>query len=304
MENKLYKKFSFGLSLSINLYQYETILNNYQKYIKEVYFSLPLGDEFHTRKGVISEYSQKDSLEKLFSILELMKKYNINLEVVINQYNIPEEKILVAVEFVKRFMQIDSICTLDDYIDIIKEKLPDVHMVSSFNNLIVSANDVSNISKKYNEVVVGKNFLRNRKLLEKVKKNGFLTKLLLNNGCSFNCESCRNGRKNCIKIFENNLKYVDVQNLYAIQSFFPSELHKLKDVVEIDKFKISSRPCTYEYLNNCLDSYINNNERSIEKNVQNYHLWGRLAHFMPYYKEFNYKEIRKIKDQLMDNFIS
>ena len=115
---------------------------------------------------------------------------------------------------------------------------------------------------------------------------------------------CRSGRKNCIKTFENNKKRFSTEELYAIQSFFPWELDRLMDILGdkniIDEIKISSRPSTYEYINDCLESYIYNKDARdyIERDVYKYHLFGRQANLIPYFKEFNYDNIEKIKEEL------
>ena len=95
-ENKICdNRFSFGISLNIDLDDYKKIIDDYNGYINNVYFSLPLGDEFHTRKGVIEEYSQKNAMEKLKNILILFKENNIGLEAVLNQYDIQKYKIIL-----------------------------------------------------------------------------------------------------------------------------------------------------------------------------------------------------------------
>lgn len=306
MNKKMYKKFSFGLSLNITLKEYSTIIKNYGDYIKEVYFSLPLGKEFHTRKAVVDEYDSIDATKKLYSILSLFKSNGIKLEAVINQYRIPQEKIIKAINFLKNEINVDSICSLDEYIDVIYQEFPDIYLISSFNNLKRNSNDIKGTSHKYNQIVVGKNFLRDFTLLNRIKDEGFSCKLLLNNGCSFNCGSCRSGSNACKKVFEKNVLKISPHILYAIQSFFPSELRQLiENNIQVDEFKISSRPCTYKYLDKCLDSYINNKEEYyINKSNDNYYLWGRLAHFTPYYSEFNYNEIQNIKKYLWERKIT
>lgn len=298
MKSKLYKKFSFGISLQISLDKYKELINNYGDFINSVYFSLPLGKEFHTRIRVVEEYERKESEKKLFEILKLFKDNGIKLEIVINQYEISKSKLMEAIKYINQNVDFDSICTLDDYLSVLYDNYPDAYLISSFNNLKLSANDIKKTSHKYKQIVIGKNFMRDINLLKLINVEGFDSKLLLNNGCSFNCSSCRGGTKQCVEVFDENVKKIGVQKLYAIQSFFPSELHRLLEKIELDELKISNRPCGYEYLRNCLDSYINNNESYIEDNIKNYHLWGRLGQFTPFYKEFDFNAIKKIKEDL------
>lgn len=298
MHSKLYKKISFGISLQITIDEYKKIIDKYGDFVNSVYFSLPLGEAFHTRIKVVEEYEGKDAKKKLFDILELFKKNGIKLEIVINHYGITKTQLIEAINFINDNIKFDSICTLDEYLPIIYENYPDAYLVSSFNNLKLNAEDIKRTSHKYKQIVVGKNFMRDIELFKTINLEGFDSKLLLNNGCSFNCISCRGGAKQCKHIFEENVKKFGIQKLYAIQSFFPSELHRLLNKVKVDEVKISNRPCDFEYLNNCLDSYINNNEDYIKYNINNYHLWGRLGHFAPFYKDFNFNEIKKIKEKL------
>lgn len=301
MESKLYKKFSFGLSLQITISEYKELINNYGIYINSVYFSLPLGKNFHTRRLVEKEYKEDEAEKKLLNILKLFKDNGIKLEVVLNQYGMTEGDIVRAIKYMNQNINFDSICILDEYLSIIHNSYPNTYLISSFNNLKLSKKDIKNTSHKYNQIVVGKNFMRDIELLNTIKEEKFDSKLLLNNGCSFNCNSCRAGSKQCEQIFNENKKHVEVQKLYAIQSFFPFELKKLLEKTEIDELKISNRPCTYEYLNNCLDSYINNNENYINYSKKNYYLWGRLGKFIPFYEEFDYNMIKKIKEDLWKN---
>lgn len=298
---KIYiNKFSFGISLGISIDDYNKIIDKYKEYISSVYFSLPLGTEFHTRNSVVEEYSMTNAQERLFDILDLFKKNGIKLEVVINQYNIPKEKILSAIKYLKQELVVDSICTLDEYVETIRDNFPNQYLVSSFNN-------DSKIIKKdlYNEIVIGRKFLRDINYMRYINNLGLDVKLLLNNGCSFNCGTCRAGGKNCEKVFKQNLSKFNIEEIYALQSFWPYELERLKHKIDfkyIKEFKISNRPCTYKYLDDCLSSYIYNDEKKeeifLKEDINNYRLWGRLSHFNKYLDKLRIDEIKKIKDEL------
>lgn len=303
-KSEIYEKnFSFGISLNIELDDYEKIIRRYRKYISSVYFSLPLGEEFHTREAVIEEYSQKGAIEKFRNILILFKENDIKLEVVFNQYGISRQKMIDALKYIKN-MPIDSICTLDEYVDIIREYYPSIYLVSSFNN----DNKICIDTKRnmYNQIVIGRRYLRDIETIKMIKKNGIDIKLLLNNGCSFNCGTCRMGKQKCREIFEKNLEKFTIEELFALQSFFPFELDVLNSKLGfeyINEFKISNRPCTYEYLDNCLDSYIyghNKEEKYIKKSKMNYRLWGRLGHFNSYLEVMDIKNVKRIKKEIWD----
>lgn len=298
------KKFSFGISLNISLEEYEEILKKYDKYINSAYFSLPCGDEFHTRTRVIEEYQQENSIEKLMEILDLLRKHNIKLEAVINQYKISNEKLERGLTFLKNNIKVDSICILNEYKEIVRKYYPDIELVYSFNNIPVLANNYKNISKDYNMLVIGKELLRKCDAIRDIKEYGFKIKFLLNAGCSFNCGTCRSGSRNCVKTYEKNLDKFTRSELYAIQSFFPWELRRIINVLNdnvIDEFKISCRPCNKEYLENCLESYIEYNkteEQYIEENIKNYYLWGRQTEIVKNLNDYNIREINEIKENL------
>lgn len=305
LNNNIYlKKISIGINLSFSKKEYENIINKYLPYLNSVYFSLPYGDEFHTRAKVIEEYKDENASEKLLSILKLFKSNGVKIEAVVNQYHIGLEKLKEALKQLDNFISIDSICCLDEYLDIIDKHYEGrMEIVRSINNTVIHNTDINKISKKYKVVVLGREYLRNIGIIENIKKQGFKTKLLLNNGCSFNCFSCRAGNEMCKEVFKRELLSNTTQELYAKQSFFPWELNKLFEIEEeqnldvIDELKISNRPCTYEYLDKCLESYIFNKDEKeyITESYKNYHLWGRQSNLTPYFKNFKLEEINKIK---------
>lgn len=308
---KYYKKISFGISLQISLQDYEKIIEDYLPYLSSVYFSLPFGDEFHTRERVIKEYNQENAVEKLLEILKLFRKNGVKLEAVINQYHIRIEKIKEALNRLDKMIPVDSICCLDEYYDTIRNHYGDsMYIISSFNNQPLHKEILQKQLQKlksYNMLVLSKEFMRDLNSLKKVKESNFDIKLLINNGCAFNCLSCREGNNKCKETFINNINKYSPEEMYAIQSFFPWELNKLLDQIEdnqlITEIKLSNRPCTYKYLNNCLKSYIYTEDEKmyINESVDNYHLWGRQSNLIPYYNKFDLDKINKIKKRLWQN---
>lgn len=300
------KKISFGLSLNIKIEDYYKIISKYSKYLSSVYFSLPFGEEFHTRNKVKEEYSQDNAKEKLLNILNLFKDNGIKLEAVINQYHIDINKLKKSLVELDRFVNVDSICCLDEYVDVINRHYEGkMYLISSFNNgSFKKIND--DTYEKYNMIVLGKEYMREPEKIKKIQNNGLDIKLLVNNGCAFNCKSCREGYRECVRTFEKNLENFTPEELYAIQSFFPWELeelfHELKDSNIVKEIKLSSRPSTYEYIDNCLESYIYNvsPRKYIDKNINNYHLWGRQANLIQFFQYFDLKRIEKMKRNLWE----
>ena len=113
-------------------------------------------------------------------------------------------------------------------------------MVYSFNNFY----NKEKIPEYFSTVVLGKQYLRNFKEINHLIKDGRKIKLLLNNGCSFNCGTCRNGTEQCFETVKNNLVNNSLDDLFAIQTIFPWELYEItKRVEDYSKlfFKISNR---------------------------------------------------------------
>ena len=300
----LIKKFSIGTSLQISLDEYKYIINNYGKYIHDIYFSPPLGDKYHSRTTVMKELACIKAHDYLFEVLNLFKANGILIELALNTYNLADEDIINAIQYITSIIEIDSIVTLNEYGHIVKKIIPNKQIIYSYNNGVRTQSDIDNIDNIFNEIVLGNSAIRNFNLVSYAKTKKFITKLLINNGCSFNCLWCRNDNL-CKSIFEKNLKYFTVEQLYAMQSIFPWELHKYYlNNNNIDRLKISNRPCSFDYLTKCLYSYINNYDQDlIKNNVGYYHLWGRLGQIPHFYRSFDFKRINEFKKMLWENQI-
>lgn len=300
------KLFSIGLSLGISLEEYYKLYDKYNNYIKSIYFSPPFEEKFHTRQIIVDQFSDPKNVEKFYKIIEFFKKEGVILDCVLNRPSINKEIVEKYINNIKD-LNVDQFTCIDSLIDYLSDEFPNADKISSFNNNFKIQN-LDNISHKYNTIVIGKNLLRDKDNIEKIYNKGFNVKLLVNNGCSFNCYGCMSGNINCEKTFINNLKHNNVQLLYAMQSFYPDELDKLLSILNfpIESIKISNRTDNYDYLDKCLDSYINNNDtkKYIDEDINNYRLWSRLAYFNPYFKEFNQDEIVKVKKKIWKNTLN
>ena len=283
MKNRelLKNKISIGLSLEMSLEEYEKIFEKYHGYIKSIYFSPPLGDIYHSRNLISEQFENPDIVKKFNKILELARKYNIKLDCVLNTPNLPEQKVIESFPTLKSY-DLDQITCLNEHAEIISKEFPEQELIYSYNNDF-KMKKLENVSKSFSTIVVGKYFLRIPHYLEAIHDNGFEVKLLVNNGCSYNCMGCGKGTRNCSRTFEHNLKNMSAEELYAMQSFYPYELNELlsKLSYEPESIKISNRTDGYEYLNMCLDSYINEipPEEYISMNPRNYRLYNRLGCF-------------------------
>lgn len=293
----LNKKISIGLSLSMSLDEYKKILEDYKEYLHSIYFSPPLDSRYHSRSQIVEEFKDVDNIKKFYKILELMRNNNILLDCVINRPSISSDDVLSSIPTIKE-LDVDQITCLNRHIDIIDEYFPDKQKIFSYNNDF-HIKDLKFITNKFSTIVVGKYLLRNPEMLKEIYDKGFNIKLLVNNGCSYNCKGCKSGNRQCQSTFLNNLENNSLNYLFALQSFYPFELHELLSNLDvpIESIKISNRTDGYIYLDKCLESYINNSDTNkyLIDDIKNYRLWSRLASFYPYFNELDNEEIIRIK---------
>ena len=301
MENKsselLNKKISIGLSLSMSLDEYKKILEKYREYLHSIYFSPPIDGKFHSRAEITEQFKDIENVKKFYKIIELMRDNDILLDCVINRPSISSDDVLSSIDCIKG-LNVDQITCLNRHIDVIDEYFPNKQKIFSYNNDF-HIKDLKHITNKFSTIVVGKYLLRNPDMLKEIYDKGFNLKLLVNNGCSFNCKGCKNGNRQCQSTFLDNLENNSLNYLFALQSFYPFELHELLSSIDIpiESIKISNRTDGYTYLDKCLESYIYNidTDKYLEDGLKNYRLWSRLAAFYPYFNELDNKEIKCIK---------
>ena len=299
MNKKIY---NVGLSLDNTVEEHKEFLNKYNEYIDSIYFSLPLGDRFHSRIKIRDQFRHSRTINEFWKILELIKTYDIKLELVLNTYRLTEHDVEISARELKRHnIEVDSVAILDEYYHTVSKFFKNQKKVFSYNNGIRSTEDLKKISNKYDSYVLGSNLMRNldikKYIVDELKSKVIL---MVNNGCSFNCQFCRNSHL-CKSVFENNLRHKSVDELYAEQSFFPSELKEelLKNESYNNLIKISCRSSNLNYLYRCMDSYIECEEEKYIKNTPNgYNLWCRLAVFSDYYEILDYNKIKFIKKGL------
>lgn len=292
------KKFSIGLSTEISLEEYEEILASFHKNIDYVYFSVPISRKFQSRANIYSNFTFDEATVFLIKAIRLFKTYNIKIELALNTYRLEIKDIEDAYLYCKNTLKImpDAIVSNSKYIDTIIEIFPKVYNILSFNEAIRAESDLKRVSKFYDEIVIGSSAIRNFDLWKYINLKGFKCRLLLNNGCSFNCGSCNNAA-NCGLIFEKNLKEKDINYLYALQSLYPSELKKyIASNPYIYGYKISNRNCSAKYLHRCLEGYING--CNWENDGLYHYYWARLKWFSKYKAKLNKEKIDNYKKDI------
>lgn len=278
---------------------FDRFLDVYAVYIENVYFSLPLGDRFHSR--IVTQRVLRDS-EKIPYFLKLLRCvscHGIGLEVLFNTDELTEADILQAKSFMdENGIEPQAIGLRNKYYSVVKKLYPNKELVYSFNNFPKDRLAYFSNGPGYNQYVVGRQFIRDRELLRQIRSRGARTVLLLNNGCSFRCGGC--GIDNhCHDAYFREREIHSPEYLYALQSIFPFEIHEgYIDTSLVDLYKIASRNANVAYLRECLDSYIHNDASGIEKDPNRYMLWSRLTWHSDYFAKFDYQRLREIKEKI------
>lgn len=293
-----YKRFSVGLTLDTSLSSFETFLDKYSKYISNFYFSLPLGDKFHARENVVKQMQNPSKVDLLWKMLKMIKSYGIKLELVLNNGNVTEKDICSSMQLLDEHgISIDLLGITDDIYTDVKKYFPNQELVYSFKNRSHTKKEFKEASGHYDEIVLGRQNIRNYELFAYIKTQlNSKVVLLINNGCSHICGGCTT-LENCHSSYYRAKLNYSPEFLYALQSVMPYEIHEnLLDLSNVDLLKISSRNASLQYLSDCMNSYINCIEDAyIEKSCNNYLLWGRLAWHVEYYDVFSLKRIRDYK---------
>lgn len=299
MRDKLHKRVSVGLNLNESVSDLVSFFDNYHHYLSSVYFSLPLGVKYYSRNELSQEYDNEESERKLLYIISLLSQYDIRSEVALNNYGLSNEDIYIAVEYMhKHNIYPDEIVCLREYFSILREEFPKSEIKYSFNNY-------GTLYEGFDTVVVGKGYLRDIQGRHNIIDSGKGLVILLNNGCSFDCRSKCGDSKYCSAILERNLKAHDINYLYALQSFFPSELTWLFEndsYASFYRFKISNRPLGLLYTTRCLESYcglIADEETLISESTMNYALYCVMGSLISRMNQFSYDRIMEYKKQLM-----
>lgn len=292
------KKFSLGLVLNADLACLERFLSDFHPYIDNFYFSLPLGDKFHSRRRVASQFHDADVVRAFWLQLQLIQSVGIGLEVVFNtpdlcDRDVESGKSLLADHGVAP----DKVGLVDALYDAVGRWFPGQKRVYSFNNFPSSFDDFVAGGHAYDEYVVGRQFIRDTVLWGRIRRElkGRVV-LLVNNGCSHICGGCRGG-SHCLDTYQRSLDRYSAEYLYALQSVMPCELRDgWIDADSVDFIKINSRNTDIDYLRKCLESYIQGHEeRYLVQNADAYRLWGNLSWHARWFSAFDLRRIKALK---------
>jgi len=298
------KKFSVGISYSLmNTDQIISILDKYNKFIYEIYFSPVEKLKYQTRKYIydFDRTSKEERLKGLSKVLEYSKKNDIKLNLTLNAHNNVEEQLELFFYYNSLF-NINYVTTFSSVAHSIKNKFDFNNIICTYNEGIDGILKLQKIiaSQLFSKIVIGGSLIRNFNAFHLLNKSNIKVKLLLNNGCMFNCNNfCRN-KILCKQDFYNQLRIDGINKMYAQQSILPEELHNFYISSNlIDTYKLSTRPISLQELDLLLESYIEGDSKKyITSNIDNYHLYARLNHFCRFYQQIDYDDIICKKEKI------
>lgn len=243
-------------------------------------------------------------LSQLDRVIEAAKEHDIKISLALNTSPSEIDLILEMVRFYNERYMIDSVTTTHKFAQIIKSSFPNIPIICSYNEGVWNLNRLTEVlsSGLFHSVVLGGSFIRNIEAFHYVHLCGLSSILLVNNGCSFGCTRfCKDNGDYCYELFSKRQEILGgVENMYALQSLFPEEIHnhfKGNDSVSI--FKLSSRPISFREYKDLLESYVSGDSSCyINESSYNYHLYGRLGYFMEYYSQFDYQRILLYKKRI------
>lgn len=292
------KKFSIGLSLiNCNKKEWIKIINKYCDSISYIYYS-PNSKGFFSR-GFDEKISKIDEKEQ-YEILNYARLKGIKTELAINTRKDFEEK------YLKNFLikekekhNPDYVVTYNHYIDLISDIFTESEFTLSYNEGIFKIEDLNKINKKFNTIILGNRWIRNKDIFKETKKLGFKTELLVNNGCSHNCTYCFSKGNNCEFFFNMNLSNFHINVITAINTIFPFEIYEQYEKWNlIDNYKLSTRPQNYHQINFLLNSFVENkNIDVIMKDHDKFYSLLNLSYYIKFIPFMNLNEIYKIKNK-------
>lgn len=298
-----HKKFSVGLLLDTSLQEFNTFLDDYAEYIENFYFSLPMGDRFHSRRRVVEQFHNLVNIDQFWKQLKMINDHGIKLEVLFNTENLSAEDVANGKKMLEEHNVFPQKVGLhDDVFEAVHELFPQNELVYSFNNFPSKMSDFDAKGHQYSEYVLGRQWIRNFEAMDYIHKelHGHVV-LLVNNGCSHICGGCSTQR-HCFGAYQSARRNNSAEYLYALQSIMPFELHEgLLPMDKFDLIKINSRNTDIRYLRHCIESYLACNEIEwINETKEHFSLWAHLTWHMSYYKDFDLKRIVALKHSIYE----
>lgn len=289
-------KFSIGLTLLASTKEeWFKIIDKYHNSISYIYYSPNINGFFS--RGLVFDVTELDDSEQ-YDVLNYARSKGIQTELAINTNKDFNKDDLSKILYDERAKHIpDSIVTYSRFLDTCINVFPECKYTLSYNEGIRHPRDIEKIDKRFTSIILGNRWIRDRSMFETVKENGFEVELLVNNGCSHNCQYCFTDGK-CQYYFNMNIARYDINVITAINTIFPFELSEYELWGIIDNYKLSTRPHSYEMIVFLLESFINKNNLDnlfINNNSEHVDSIFNLKHYRPFYSFINMSEVVRIK---------
>ena len=277
------------------------MVSEFEDYLYGLYFSPPLPiAAMHTRLVLTSLYAREGAEKASLRCIDFARSRWLKLELAVNATD-DARTARVALDYVlDRGIEPDEIVALEAFGELAREYFPMARLVYSYNNCVRSRESIETIPAIFDDVVLGGACIRQRGFLRLLRDRGFGTRLLVNNGCSFNCGWCRDSRL-CAPTFESNRGLEGATRLYALQSILPEELAARYEDTPPDLIKLSTRPSDQATFRGVIASYVEGKAAPwIEGDAEAWRLWCRLSHFIPYFGELELGAITAIKEEIWE----
>jgi len=297
----LRRRISIGLPAALEFEEFRSVITEFEDYLYGLYFSPPLPiAAMHTRLVLTSLYAREGAERDALRCIDFARSRGLRLELAINATD-DERTALAALDYaIDRGIEPEEIVALESFGELARERFPDARLVYSYNNCVRDADAIEAIPDSFDDVVLGGACIRQRAFLDRLRERGFGTRLLLNNGCSFNCGWCRESAR-CAPTFEFNLASEGVTRLYALQSILPEELAERYEESPPDLVKLSTRPSDLSTFRGMIASYVEGRASPwIDRDPEAWRLWCRLSHFMPHFSDLELDAIAVIKDAIWE----
>jgi hypothetical protein len=295
----LRRRLSIGLPGAVGFQDFAEIVDEFREYLHSLYFSPPIPvAAFHTRLALASLLTREGAEREALDCIEYARSRGLRLELALNAAdNIAYAE--AALDYaVYRGIEPDEVVAHEGFAKLVRERFPRAKLVYSYNNGVRTKEDLERIPAEFDDVVLGGACIRQRSFLARLRERGFGTRLLVNNGCSFNCRWCRESSY-CAPTFERNIEVEGPARLYALQSLFPEELQAGYCEDEVGIVKLSSRPSDRDTLRGIIASYVEGAAGPwAEADRNNYRFWCRLSHFIPHFSGLDFGEVSAIKAEI------
>ena len=297
----LRRRISIGLPAALEFEEFRSVVSEFEEYLYGLYFSPPLPiAAMHTRLVLTSLYAREGAERDALRCIDFARSRGLRLELAINATD-DARTAQAALDYAfDRGIEPEEIVALESFGELARARFPDARLVYSYNNCVRSVEAIEAIPDSFDDVVLGGACIRHRAFVDRLRERGFGTRLLVNNGCSFDCGWCRESVL-CAPTFEANLAREGVARLYALQSILPEELADRYEASPPDLIKLSTRPSDRSTFRGMIASYVEGGASSwISRDAEAWRFWCRLSHFIPYFGELELGAITDIKDAIWE----